>query len=332
MSSSFKKANPLPLNQQVVVITGASSGVGRATALEFARYRCTVILAARQENELEEVASVCKSLGAKALAVKTDVTQAEEVDALAKAAIAFAGKIDVWVNIAGVAILGELNAVPLAEHEQVIRTNLMGYFYGAYAVTPYFKQQGWGTIINLNSVGSFVAAPYSVSYSISKFGARGYSNALRAELSRFPDIHICDVFPYFLDTPGTRHAGNYIGKVLKPVPPVIAPTKIARILVGLAVKPRSSVTVGALSYLARLSNMVLPGFAEWSMAKGLEAYMKMGDDAPVTAGNILHPTGTFNQVSGNFVNKTVTQKRVNTLAGIVGAAAGVLFLISKIRK
>ena len=332
MSSIFKKTNPVPLNKQVVVITGASSGVGRATALVVPRYRCTVILAARQQNELEEVAEICNKLGAKALAVPTDVTQAESVNNLAKAAIAFGGQINVWVNVAGVVVMGEFNAVPLAEHEQVIRTNLLGYIYGAYAVLPYFKQQQSGTIINMNSVGGFVASPYSVAYSTSKFGARGYSKALRGELHRFPDIHICDVFPAFLDTPGTRHAGNYIGKVLKPVPPVYSTTKIAATIVALAVNPRNTVIVGAVAHLVRLSSYVFPGFAEWFIAKGIEAYMKVGEDAPLTAGNILHPTGTDNQISGGYTSKTITQKRVNTVAGIAGAAAGLIFIISKIRR
>ncbi len=332
MSSIFRKTNSLPLNKQVVVITGASSGVGRATALEFARYRCTVILAARQQNELEEVAAICQKLGAKALAVPTDVTDAESVNNLAKAAFDFGGQIDVWVNIAGVAVLGEFNAVPMAEHEKVVRTNLLGPVYGAYAVLPYFKKQQTGTIINMNSVGGWVATPYSLSYSVSKFGLRGYSEALRAELYRFPEIHICDVFPAFLDTPGTRHAGNYIGKVLKPVPPVYPVTKIAGIIVGLAVRPRNSVMVGAVAYLVRLSNALMPGVAEWFMARGIETYLKVGDDAPVTSGNILYPTGTYNQISGGYTSKTMTEKRVKTVAGIAAAAAGALFLIGKIRK
>ncbi|MGI4022005.1 MAG: SDR family oxidoreductase [Janthinobacterium lividum] len=332
MSSVFRKTNLVPLNKQVIVITGASSGVGRATALEFARYRCTVILAARQQNELEEVAKICTKLGAKALAVPTDVSNPDSVNALAKAAFAFGGQINVWVNIAGVAIMGEFNAVPLAEHEQVIRTNLLGSVYGAYAVLPYFKEQQFGTIINMNSVGGWVATPYSVAYSVSKFGLRGYSEALRAELYRFPHIHICDVFPAFLDTPGTRHAGNYIGKVLKPVPPVYATTKIASTIVSLAVRPRNSVTVGAVAYLVKLSNALLPGVAEWFMAKGIETYLKVGDDAPITSGNILHPTGTYNQISGGYTSKTLTQKRVGTVAGITAAAAGVLLIISKIKK
>lgn len=331
MSSIFRKTNPLPLNQQVVVVTGASSGVGRATALEFARYRCTIILAARQQKELEEVAKICTSLGAKALAVATDVTNSESVNELAKAAFNFGGQLDVWINVAGVAIMGEFNAVPLAEHEKVIRTNLLGYIYGAYAALPYFKQQQSGTIINMNSVGGWVATPYSLSYSVSKFGLRGYSAALRAELNRFPNIHVCDVFPAFLDTPGTRHAGNYIGKVLKPVPPVYATTKIAATIVSLAVNPRNAVVVGAVAYLVKLSSLI-PGVAEWFMAKGLESYMKVGEDTPITSGNILHPTGTFNQISGGYTSKTITQKRVNTVAGIAGAAAGLVFLISKIRK
>lgn len=330
--SLFQKTNTLPLNKQVVVITGASSGVGRATALEFARYRCTVILAARQQNELEEVAEVCTKLGAKALAVPTDVTDAESVNNLAKAAIAFGRQINVWVNAAGVAIVGEFNAVPLEEHEKVIRTNLLGYIYSAYAVLPYFKQQQTGTIINMNSVGAWVATPYSLSYGVSKFGASGYSKALRAELSRFPHIHVCDVFPAFLDTPGTRHAGNYIGKVLKPIPPVYPTTKIAGIIVSLAVRPRNSVTVGAVAYLVKLSSLLFPGLAEWAMAKGMEFYLKVGDDAPITSGNILNPTGTYNQVSGGYTSKSVTPKRIKAVAGITAVAAGILLVIGKVKK
>lgn len=332
MSSIFKQKNTLPLNQQVVVITGASSGVGRATALEFARYRCTVILAARQQNELEEVAAICQKLGAKALAVPTDVADEASVNALAKAAYSFGGQINVWVNVAGVAILGEFNAVPMAEHEKVIRTNLIGSIYGAYAVLPYFKKQETGTIINMNSVGGWVATPYSLAYSVSKFGLRGYSEALRAELYRFPQIHVCDIFPSFLDTPGTRHAGNYIGKVLKPVPPVTSTTKIAGIIVDLAVNPKNSTTVGVVAGLIKLSNALLPGVAEFFMAKGLETYMKVGDNAPVTSGNILHPTGTYNQISGGYTAKKVTQKRVNMVAGIAAAAGGLLLIIGKMRK
>ncbi|RYE11836.1 MAG: SDR family oxidoreductase [Sphingobacteriaceae bacterium] len=332
MSTIFSQKSKLPLNRQVIVVTGASSGVGRATALEFARYRCTIILAARQQNELEEVAAVCQKLGAKVLAVPTDVTDENSVNALARAAYDFGGQINVWVNIAGVAIMGEFNAVPMAEHEKVIRTNLLGAVYGAYAVLPYFKKQESGTIINMNSVGGWVATPYSVSYSVSKFGLRGYSEALRAELYRFPQIHVCDVFPAFLDTPGTHHAGNYIGKVLKPVPPVISTTKIAGVIVDLAVNPRNSVTVGAVAYLVRLSNALFPGAAEFFMAKGLETYMKVGKDAPITSGSIVNPTGTYNQISGGYTSKTIAEKRVSTVAGIAAAAAGVLFLISKIRK
>lgn len=332
MGSFFKKTNKTPLNQQVIVITGASSGVGRATALAFARYRSTIVLAARQENALQEVADICSHLGAKALAVPTDVSNAESVQKLAEAAVAFGGKIDTWVNVAGVAIMGEFNAVPLAEHEKVIRTNLLGYIYGAYAVLPYFKQQQSGTIINMNSVGGWVASPYALAYSVSKFGAKGYSEALRGELYRFPNIHICDVFPAFLDTPGSRHAGNYIGKVLKPVPPVYAASRVASAIVKLAVHPQNSVLVGAMAYLVKLSNVFLPGLAEWGMAKGLEVYLKVGDNAPITSGNIWQPTGTYNQISGGFTQKRVTQKRVNKALGIAGAALALLYVANKIKK
>ena len=327
----FDKTVSTPLNKQIIVITGASSGVGRATALEFARYRCTLVIAARQKNELDEVAGFCRQLGASVLAVQTDVSNFKNVEELAVAAVNFGGKIDVWVNIAGIAIMGEYNAAPMAEQEQVIKTNLLGCMYGAYAVIPQLKKQQSGVIINMNSVGAYMATPYSAAYSTSKFGMRGFSGAIRAELSKYPDIYVCDLFPAFLDTPGSKHAGNYLGKVIKPVPPVIPTTKIARTIVGLAVNPQNQTSVNFLSAIVKLGGLVMPQLSQYLMAKGIEAYQTIGEDAPQSSGNILFPTGTDNQISGGYTSKNITAKKAKMIAGIASAALGLLFLTHKIR-
>ena len=140
---------------KVVVITGASSGAGRAIALAFARTGARVVLAARREQTLAEVAEQCEQAGGTALSVPTDVTDAAAVQALADAAVNFGGRIDVWVNNAGVLAAGPFDETPVSVHDQVIRINLMGYLHGAHAVLPYFKDQGYGVLINNLSVGGY---------------------------------------------------------------------------------------------------------------------------------------------------------------------------------
>ena len=127
---------------RVVVITGASSGIGRATAVSFASTGATVVLAARRTDALEEVAVACRAAGGNAFTVPTDVSDAAAVQSLAQVAVAEAGRVDVWVNDAGVAALGRFDEIPLADHTQVIATNLLGVLYGSYFAFQRFRQQG----------------------------------------------------------------------------------------------------------------------------------------------------------------------------------------------
>lgn len=315
-----------PLNKQTIVITGASSGIGRATAIELARFGCKLVLAARQKEKLDEVVSVCNRLGANAMAVVTDVTDIAAVQQLAKDACLFGKCIDVWINIAGIGLLGEYDTIPMEVHDKVIQTNLMGYMYGAYAVLPYFKKQRYGTIINMNSAGGYVALPYSLAYTASKFGVRGYSEALRAELGDFPKIKVCDVFAGFVDTPGPSHAGNYTGKRLKPIPPVIPTYKVAATIAGLVKRPQDSVMIGSTAYGAKLGQLISPKLTRFSMLKFMQLYFKNAEPEPVTNGTIFEPTGTDYQISGGYTSKTITPSRVR-LGSIVGLAALASFLI-----
>ncbi|MGH6646243.1 SDR family oxidoreductase [Aquabacterium sp.] len=288
------------LSQKTVVITGASSGVGRAAALAFAEAGAHVVLAARRQEALDQVAAECRLHGSEAEVVLTDVGDPQAMKTLAAQAIERFGGIDVWINNAGVGAVGEFTDTPLAAHERVIRTNLMGTMNGAYAVLPHFKERGAGVLINTLSVGSWAPAPYSVAYSASKFGLRGFSEALRGELGRHPGIHVCDVFPAFLDTPGIAHAGNYTGRELKPIPPLSNPRRVARAMVKLAQQPRDAVTVGASARAIRLGHFLAPGLASKLMARGLEAYFRQASPVRKTAGNLFEAPSGIGSVHGDY--------------------------------
>lgn len=318
-----------PLNKQTVVITGASSGIGRATALAFANHGTKLVLAARQKDALDEVTAVCNRLGASAISIVTDVSEAQAVKQLATDACIFGGSIDVWINVAGLGALGDFTSVPIEVHNQIIKTNLMGYINGAHAVLPGFKKQGTGIIINVNSIGGFVPLPYSVAYAASKFGLRGYSQALRSELFDYPGIHVCDVFPSFVDTPGPEHAANYTGKLLKPAPPVVATSKVANTILDLAQHPKNSTFVGSTAYLAVLGQAIAPKIMQWSLVKFMNHYFKNAEPVPVTNGSIFEPTGTANKISGGYTSKSKISNKAIKAAGLAGFAIGGLLTLRK---
>jgi short-subunit dehydrogenase len=281
---------PRELRGRTVVLTGASSGIGRATALAFADAGAHLVLAARKPEALEDVAEQCRALGAQAVAVPTDVTQAEQVRALAAAAVERFNAIDVWINNVGVGAVGSFTETPIEAHRRVIETNLVGHFNGAHAVLRHFILRKRGVLINMISLGAWAAAPYASAYSASKFGLRGFSEALRGEMSGWPDIHVCDVYPSFIDTPGMAHAANYTGRRLRPAPPLYDPRLVAQAIVDVARSPRASVSVGSAATALRMGHAVSPALSGWVGAKVVERYLRQAQPAPRGDGNLYAPS------------------------------------------
>jgi len=289
-----------PLAEKLVVITGASSGIGRATAQAFARQRARLVLAARDRAALDEVVTQCQAQGAEALAVCTDVTRSDQMQALAAEAAAFGdGRIDIWINNAGVGAVGSFEQTPLDVHEQVLQTDLLGYLRGAYVAWPYFKKQKRGILINTLSLGSWVAQPYAAAYSASKYGLRGLSEALRGELGEYRDIHVCDIYPAVMDTPGFRDGANFTGHALKPPPPVYDPHRVAEAMVSCALNPKPTTTVGSAAVLARAAHFLLPGFPQlsgWLTRWGLNR----SPASASSSGNLFAPPSGERRVEGGW--------------------------------
>jgi NADP-dependent 3-hydroxy acid dehydrogenase YdfG len=236
---------------RTVVVTGASSGIGLCTARAFAGRGDDVVLVARGEERLREAALQCAALGGRALAVPGDVTDAVRMrEVVAAAAEAFGG-VDVWVNNAGTSLWGRFEDIPLDVHARLVEVDLVGAVNGAHAVVPHFLGRGGrGTIVNVVSIGGRIAVPWGATYSAAKFGLAGFTDALRQELAVRSRIEVCGVYPAFVDTPTAVNSGNYTGRTLRPMPPVVPPQRVAEAIVALVARPRRARRVGGLHALA----------------------------------------------------------------------------------
>lgn len=291
------------LRGSTVVITGASSGIGRATALELARHGANVVAAARREDALGTLVDQCKSLGSRAIAVPTDVADEAQVDALARQAVERFGRIDVWVNNAGVYLAGAFEDVPSADFRQSIDVNLLGYAHGTRAALRQFRRQGRGVLINNVSIAGVLPMPYFSAYTTAKFGVLGLTLALRQEL-RGTGIEVCAVLPSSIDTPIFQHAGNYHGRPLRAMTPTYSSEAAARAIVGVAERPRRLTIVGGFGRLVAWLYPLMPWLFEHLSAGILRSQHFRGAAAqPPTSGNLFAPVSDGQEADGGWVRE-----------------------------
>jgi short-subunit dehydrogenase len=214
----------------VVVIAGASRGIGRASAERFARRGARLVLAARDADALAEVADRCRRLGAHVVAVPADLRRSDDIARIIAAATARFGRIDVWIGVSGVAAYGRVEEVPTEVFRAVLETNLVAHIDAVRHVLPVMRAQGSGRVVLVGSLYSRVTAPAMSAYVTSKFGLLGFARSLRQEL-RGSGIDVRLVLPATIDTPIYQRAVNFSGRTPHPLPPVAAPGRVARALV-----------------------------------------------------------------------------------------------------
>ena len=283
-----------------VVITGASSGIGRATARLFAEDGARLVLAGRDGDTLEAVARECRDRGAVAIAVPTDVSSEADVQRLADAAVDRFGGIDVWVGNASLYSFGTFEQTPSEVFDRIIDVNLLGQVYGARAALGVFRRQGRGVLVSVASVYSRVTSPLVGPYITSKFGLLGFLEVLRMEVRREPGIHVCAVLPATIDTPIHQHAANYTGRPVRPLPPVTDPVRVARAIVRVSRKPRRLTQVGRVQSTAVLARVLAPAGYEALTAAAYPAIALKKGSVPSSAGNLFHADRAATGVTGGW--------------------------------
>ncbi|MCF2219343.1 SDR family oxidoreductase [Chryseobacterium sp. PS-8] len=325
MNSNNEQKN---LRGKTVVITGGSSGVGRAAAEAFALEGCNIVVAARGKEALDETVALCRDLGVSAMAVPTDVSIAGDVQNLANKALQFNGRIDIWVNNAGVMSSGKFEEIPMDINEQVIKTNLFGYMHGAYSALPVFKKQEEGILINNVSIGGFMPAPYSAVYSSTKFGIRGLMECLHGEISDFPQIHICNIYPQIQRSTGNMHSAKYSGLDFK-IPPFAAdPRDTAAKMVELAKNPKKDLFPDFTSMVLKNVYGLFPKPVINSASAVMRLMMKV-KNAPSDSGNILEPSSEPHRIYGETMLPAPSRK--TKMALLAGLGLGLAYMFVKIK-
>jgi short-subunit dehydrogenase len=285
------------LEDQVVVITGASSGIGLATAEMAASRGAKVVLAARSEETLKELSARLNAGGCDTIAIPCDVSDRQQVAQLASAAMRQYGRIDSWVNNAGLSIYGRLDETSDEDAHRLFEINFWGVVHGSMVALPYLRERG-GALINVGSEVSEAVVPLQGFYSASKHAVKGFTDALRIEIQEVDKapVSITLIQPTAVDTPFPQHARNYMDKEPKLPSPMIDPEKVAKSICDACESPTHHVKVGMMAKVNTFMSNNMPQMAE-KIAKSYMHKQQM-DEPPRHPEGTLHIPGESGEAHG----------------------------------
>jgi NAD(P)-dependent dehydrogenase (short-subunit alcohol dehydrogenase family) len=327
-----------PVGEQVVALMGASSGIGRETALRFARNEARVVVSARGEEGLDSLVEEIRREGGEAIAVPADTSEFEQVKAVADRAVEEYGRLDTWVHLAAVGLFATFEQTTPEEFERVIDVNLMGQVYGAMAALPHIKREGRGTLIHISSMGAKRSIPLQSAYCASKHGIDGFLEALRVELKHegWP-ISVTQVMPATINTPFFDKARTKLG--VKPVapPPIYGPNIVADAILHAAENSARDLVVGGAARAVISTQTVSPRLLDAVLKRvGFEVHYTDEPKPADAPDNLFGPIEGHNTSEGSFGDRAHPKSLYNWLVmhPVVrrGAAAGMaLGLLAALR-
>lgn len=294
--------NLKPIGVQVAVVFGASSGIGRLAALEFAKRGAKVCAAARSEAGLKTLVEEIEAAGGEAFYAVADAADFEQVKAVAEKTVERFGRLDTWVHSAGAFLFATVEKTEPEEYERLIKVNLLGQIYGAKAALPHLKKAG-GALIHISSVEAIRTAPMQSAYGASKHGLNGFLQVLRVELAhdKIP-VSVTQIMPAAINTPIYEKGRNKMPFKMRPVPPIYHPQIVVDTILYAAENPVREMVAGAaglgIVYAERFSPKVADFFSETVGFIGQDGGEK--DSPEQFTDNLFEPISGYDTVEGNF--------------------------------
>lgn len=311
----------------VVVITGASAGVGRATAVAVAERGCKIGLIARDEQSLEDTRMAVEAAGGQALALPVDVADAAAVDAVADRVEHELGPIDTWINAAMVTVFGPVVETTAEEYRRVTEVTYLGYVHGTLAALKRMRRRDYGTIVQVGSALSYRAIPLQSAYCAAKFAIRGFTDSLRSELIHDGSrIRLTMVQLPAVNTPQFEWARNHMAERPQPVPPIYQPEAVARAIVRAAEEAPRELWVGKSSVQAIIGGMLAPGLADRMLAKQAYSGQQSGERALDRPDNLETSYPGKHRAHGRFDQKAKPRAIAVSSGQVLAGAAGMAML------
>ncbi|OKH52111.1 short-chain dehydrogenase [Calothrix sp. HK-06] len=294
-----------PINQQVVAVVGASSGIGRVAALQFANRGAKVVVAARSQPGLDSLVEEIHSLGGDATAVVADVSDFEQVKKIAQTAVDTYGRLDTWVHNAAIELYAAFAVTTPEEFKRIIEVNLLGQAYGAMAALPHLKCTGRGALIHVSSIEAKRSIPLQSAYAASKHGVDGFLEALRVELKHEKlDISVTNIMPAGINTPLFNKARTKLGVKPMPTPPIYQPSLVAKAIVEAAERPKRDVVVGDVGKVLLFLQRIAPSLVDaYLLRTGFDSQYTNEPKSENTPDNLFEPVTGYDKIEGDFSNQ-----------------------------